>query len=402
MAVNPTVITRFKGLNNVSDPLRLSCEWLTRADNLDITDTGALVRRKGYSLALACTAVTGAYATEDHTRAYIVDSGSLKALTGAAAAPVPVTLVSGLNAARTHFTEINGQVFYNNGVDRGIVTQDHRVLPWAWTRPAAPALAAVTGSLPPGRYQVRITHTLADGRMTGPSESSELTLTAGQALQISGIAQLAGGRTNVYIAPANSTVYQLADSRAGAAMVWNASPNAMGIELQHPFCYPLPAGCDIVQAWAGRIYAAEYMPSVDQTVVWFSQPLGFHLFDLERDLFMVPGRVLMMAPHDKALILGTDKAIQAYSPEGIADLAPYGVVPGRHWSRDDRDGSGNERLIFWTTRGACQALPFANLTEQQVSVAPGIRAGGAIVRSGGQKRFVVSLQQGGSAFNSRN
>ena len=51
------------------------------------------------------------------------------------------------------------------------------------------------------------------------------------------------------------------------------------------------------------------------------------------------------------------------------------------------------------TRGLCAALPFANLTERQVSVAPGLRAGGAIVRYAGQKRYIVALQSSGVAFN---
>jgi hypothetical protein len=44
-------------------------------------------------------------------------------------------------------------------------------------------------------------------------------------------------------------------------------------------------------------------------------------------------------------------------------------------------------------------MPFANLTEKQISVAPGVRAGGCIVNSGGQKRYLAVLQQGGSPYN---
>lgn len=394
MAKDPTHVARFRGLNNVSDPLRLGAEWLCRADNVDITDTGALVARTGWDLALAGEGTTGAYATIDESRMYRVDAGALQAI-----GPdlVPVIIATGLNAAPMHFTEVNGQVFFNNGVDRGIVTADNQVLPWAWPVPDAPALAAVTGNLAAGRYQVRCTFTLPDGRMTGPSESSEIVLAEGQGLQISGIPQLAGGRTNVYIASANSTVYGLASRRAPVAMVWNASPNELGLELQRPFCQPLPVGCDVVQVWRGRMFAAMHMPAQDQTAIWISQPLGFHLFNLEDSLILVPGKALMLAPHDAALIIGTDRAIHAYSPDGLAPLANYGVVPGWHWSLDD-----DRRVVFWTQRGVCAALPFVNLTEGQASVAPGVSAGGAVVRSGGQRRYLVALQQGGIAFNNRN
>ena len=102
----------------------------------------------------------------------------------------------------------------------------------------------------------------------------------------------------------------------------------------------------------------------------------------------------MLADADSALIVGTTKGIHAYSADGLQELADYGVPKGQHWSTD-----GN-RILFWTERGVCSAIPFTNLTEKYVSVAPGVRAGGCLVRSGGQKRYLSVIQQGGSAFNS--
>lgn len=127
-------------------------------------------------------------------------------------------------------------------------------------------------------------------------------------------------------------------------------------------------------------------------MVWFSEPLGYHLFNLDSNFFMVPGKVTMLAPHAAALVIGTDKHIHAYTGESLSQVADYGVVPGQHWAQDD------DRLIFWTTRGVC-TFPFSNLTERSVSVAPGVRVGGCLVRSGGQKRYLAVLQQGGDAFN---
>ena len=130
-------------------------------------------------------------------------------------------------------------------------------------------------------------------------------------------------------------------------------------------------------------------------MIWFSQPLAFHLFDQSKDFIMVPGRVTMLAPHDSGLVIGTDKRIHAYTGDQLADHAPYGVVPGQHWSEDD-----DKRILFWSKRGLCASLPFTNLTESQVSVAPGASAGGCVIRTGGQRRYLSVIQQGGSAFNS--
>ena len=385
---SPNQASSFRGLNNVTDPLRLGLRWLVQADNVDITDTGAIEKRAGYSKTFT-GALSDAYATLDFERLYVVDGGVLSAMAGPAAA---TPLVTGLSAAPMHFTEVNEQVFFNNGTDSGIVCPDGTVLEWRWDTPDAPSVAAVTGDIPAGLYQVRCTYVLPDGRETGASESAEIVLTDGQALQITGIPQRTGCTTRVYIAPADSTVFQLARS-GSAGFVWNSSPDTLGVDLWNHQMHQLPLGADVVQAWKGRMYAAQYFPQDNQTAIWFSQPMGFHLFDLGQDFILVTGRVLMLAPTPDALVIGTDSQIHAYNGEAIVRLAPYGVVPGAHWDQD----AG--RTLFWTTRGLCAALPFVNLTERQVSVSPGTHAGGALVQQGGRKRYLVALRQGGAAFN---
>lgn len=295
----------FKGLNNVSDPLRLGLAWLTQADNIDITNTGAIKKRAGYTKTLPGS-ITGAYSTLDFSRCFVVDGGTLKALAG----PATAIALLAVGSAPMHFTEVNDQVFFNNGTIDGIIQPDNTVLPWR-----------------------------------------------GSALQDIEFLNVAG-------------------------------------EGVDPLFDPLPVGADVIQHWRGRIYAAHYMPGEHQTVVWFSQPLGYHLFNLDSGFFLVPGRATMLAPHEDALVIGTEACVYAYNGEKLTGLAPYGVVPGQHWAEDD-----DKRVLFWTARGLCAALPFSNLTERQVSVAPGVHAAGHLVREGGQIRYLVSLHQGGTAFN---
>ena len=365
--------------------------WLVQADNIDVSNTGGLSKRKGYSPYLSGTAFT-AHTTQDFQRMYAIDGGTLKAVTGPGAA---TPLRTGISSATMYWTEVNDQVFFNNGTDSGVIQPDSSVLPWAWPVPGAPSVQAVTGQLPSGLYRVCCTYTLADGRETGAGSATEFVLAQGRGLQITGIPQSAGLATNLYIAPANSTVFQYAGSPTTSALVWNSPSDTLGADLLTPFLDPLPAGSTVVQHWGGRIYAAQYLPQSDQTVVWFSQPLGYHLFDLNEDFFMVPGQASMLAWHADALLIGTNLAVHAFDGKSLGLLAAYGVVPGQHWSVD------GQRTLFWTLRGLCAALPFKNLTEGYVSVAPGVSAGGALVLSGGQKRYLVALRQGGTAFNSR-
>lgn len=376
----------FRGLNNVTDPLRLGLSWLARADNVDITDTGAIEKREGYAPSFTGDIQNGnAYATLDYSKLFVVDGGTLKVMTDPAAA---VSLQAGVGDDPMHFAEVNDQVFFNNGVSDGIVKPDNTVMPWRWSAPAAPSVAAVTGNLPAGLYQVRCTFFLPDGRETGASESAEIVLGEGQAVQVSGIP--AGAQ--VYIAPADSEVYQFAGAPVGA-MVWNDSPDLLGRDLLTIGMDPLPLGADIIQEWGGRVYAVQRFQPDNQTAIWFSQPLGFHLFKLSSDFLAIPGMVTMLAPAGQALIIGTETEIYAYSADGLSKLANYGVVPGKHWSQD------GGRTLFWSKRGLCAALPFTNLTERQVSVPPGLQAGGTLVERDGRKRYLVALHQGDSAFN---
>jgi len=383
LAANTPQINQFNGINNVTDPLRLGMGWLVDATNVNISDTGSIVKRDGYTLSRA-GAFESAYSTLDFQRSYLATATGIQNFAGE-------NIVALSSTAPMFWCEINKQVFFNNGTDSGVIMPDDAVLPWAWTLPKTPALSAVTGNLPAGTYMVSCTSTLPDGRETGATEPVYITLTAGQALQISWLTQ----GCNVYIAPADSEVFQLYGKANYTALTFNSSPDTLGRDLLNAFLDPLPPGTDVIQAWRGRVYASEPMLSNDQSVVWMTEALGFHLFNLNSGFFLVPGRVLAMAPTKDALIVATGERIYAYTGDRLDQLADYGVVPGKSW---DTDG---DRLLMWTTRGLCSAMPFENLTEKQVSVAPGDHVAGCVVRSGGQKRFLACLQQGKEAFNAR-
>lgn len=393
MAMKDLKVTRFKGLNNMADPLDMGLSWLTTANNVNITDAGKIKRRDGYTLDTAGV-IEGAYSTIDHDRLYYIDDGSLKARNGR------TTLATMESTDPMHWAEVNQDVFFNNGTDSGIIKPDNTVLPLSWLVPGTPTLSAVTGDLAPGKYDVMCTYLLDDGRETGAGIAASIEIIEGQALQISRIPQATGMVARVYIAPANSTAYQLAYEGYDTARTWNYSPNSLGIDLMTDDFDPIPDGADVIQIWRGCLYAAQYFPGTGNTAIWRSQPLGFHLFDLATDFLAVDGRVLMLAPTDEALVIGTDKAIHAWSGEQINKLASYGVVPGWCWARDDEDEG--KSVHIWSQRGVCKAMPFANLTSGHVSVAPGVQAGAAVIAQDGQRRFVVALHQGGAAFNRRN
>lgn len=383
-------IKRFKGLNNVTDQLRLAMGWLARADNVNITDTGAIERRDGYSLSVPGV-IGGAYATVDGTRMYVIDNGDLKHMRGGEL----ITIREAVGTQPMHWAEVADDVYFANGSAYGIITRAGNVRDWIWPEPGTPALHAAGGGMAAGTYQVVCTYLMPDGRETGAGTPVAITLHDGESIQMVGIPQVDGLQTQVYVAPADSEVFQLAFATSSDQGSWDAGPDHLSIELAADRAQSLPIGSTNPTLWAGQLYAMQYIPSANMTVIWISHPLGFHLFDLERGFISVPGRGTLMVGHEDGLIIGTDTHVYAYDGEKLATLAPYGAVPG--WSHVHDEDTKN--VLFWTTRGLCSALPFANLTLRQVSVAPGVQAGAALIRQDGAKRYVVSLIQGGSAYN---
>lgn len=393
MTAKTVPLRNFRGVDNVADPELLRTGWLRVADNVDVTPRGALQRRPGYELVLS-GAFTGTYATTDQAvpRMYVVDGGVLKQVH---ADMSTTALTAGLSDALMHWAEVNGETFFSNGPDKGCIRLDGTVVPWDWPVPGAPALAASSGAMPPGRYSAACTYTLPDGRETGASEVQHLTLTAPGGLLVSDIPQIPGVRTNVYIGPADSTVLQHAVTTALGAVTWNASPDALGEELLTLGLDPVPGGATIPAVWRGRVWVAEYAPRSNVSAIWASEPLGYHLFNLQGSFLQVPGEVVMLLPHAGGLVIGTRAAIYVWDGEALATLAGYGVPAGHPGTVDLESGT----CFFWTDRGLCRALPFENLTAGRLHVDPGTHASTAIVQLAGLKKLITTTRPGGAAFN---
>ena len=391
MASNPSRVSAFRGLNNVTDPVRLGLPWLTQADNINITSTGAALRREGFSKALAGSP-TAIYSTDDHERLFVIDGGQLCEVGEGMATLV---LANGLPSVPAYWAEFNDQVLFVCGDQAGAIAEGGAVLPLRLPKPSTPVLSAATGSLPAGQYSVCCTYLLNDGRETAAGEPATIQLSESSALMVSAIPQIPGAQTLVYLCPADSTVFQLIAPADGADMAWNSAPEALGPELTTQGLDPLPEGVECIAMWGGRLWASMFMQEQNTSVIWRSEPLAPHLFNLAGGFFMVNGHVRALADGGAALIVGTDSSLHAYSAEGLAELASYGVVPGMPWAKDDK------RLLIWTQRGLCQYPEFTNLTERRVSVAPGTHAASAVIEQDGQVRFVTALHAGGSPFNKR-
>lgn len=390
--------TEFTGVVNTRSRKDLGLKALYDGTNVVISDNKKVVRRDGYSV-LRSGSVRSAYSCGG--RLYIVDGSVLYHM--ASVLDVRV-LASGLTGTDYHWSDINGEAFFTNGVDAGICRGD-AYLPW---RLAVPAISGATvvsvgaGSSPAfnmgatytqADFRICATYETEDGRETAPSEVVVL-----RASPLTNLIRVeiptAYARTHIYSTSADGANFQLAASSTTAITTFN--PARSGREFDAFGTASLPAGATHCAFFGGRAYAARFLPEARQTVVWFSKPLAFHLWDLANDYLLLPGELGLMLSNNGGLLLGTTSAVYQYDGDKLNELCDYGVLPG---IAGDTDAEG--LAYFWTERGICKAMPFENLTEKDVSMPAGLRATAGLVYHNGQQQFIAVTQGTGDNFNSR-
>lgn len=394
-------LAKFLGINNRLDPMigstsedgkPLTWEWQTQADNVNLTDQGRYVRRDGYRPFLSLQQLTSAFSTFDFQRLYAVSAGELLQCNADGTTEV---LANGLTG-KVWWAEVNDIVYVSGSRKLEILT-DGTVREWGVPTPGEPLVTAADGRLAAGGYQVCLTYTDEFGREGGASQAVEVAVTAG-GITISGIPAQPGFYTNVYVA-ARGTVFNLAAVLPSSVTAFTVVDVPPGRELVTSFLGEPPAAIRQVCYFRGRIYGAEHLPDANMTAVWFSQPLGYHLFGGDDSYLAVPGEVVQMGATidgDTVMVICTRDEIFTWDGERLQRVAAYGALPGSHMSLGP-----DKRLYFWTARGLCRVAPFENLTDGHLSVPPGQAAGGAVIHQHGYVRYVATLQRGGSAFNKR-
>jgi hypothetical protein len=390
--------TEFSGVVNTRSRKDLGLKALYVGDNVVISDSKKVTRRDGYSLYRAGS-IKSAFANADDL--YVVDGTNLLHTVGG-----DTTLLTGLTGQDYGWAEANGDAYFVNGVEAGIL-RGRNYRPWRLDPPVVTSVAVVDSGVAPttafgmgaayvaALFRLCATYETADGRETAPSDVVELTA-APTAHTLSITVPTGYARTNIYCTEPDGAVFRLVNTTNNVTSTFN--PARSGRELTTLGCSGLPTGVHKVEFFQGRCFAAEYIAQVDLSVVWISRPLAFHLFDQGSDFCVLPGKVGMLVWCNEGLLIGTSRKIFQYDEKGVLNwLVNYGVIPG---SAFDTDGA-EQVAYFWTERGMCKAMPFENLTEKQLSAAPGLRAAVAVMYRNGMQQMVVVTQGGGNPFNAR-
>jgi len=388
----PTLkITDFHGLVNVLDADTMPPGALTQADNVDVNDQKKLRTREGYLSALSFSGITAHYQNDHHDRLFVIRNGTLSEIVDG---PVANTLTTGMDPGETYWAESAGIVVVSNKAGFRRIS-GHDEAPLAVPTPDQPEVSRIAGGLPAGRYQVTVANIDATGRESPAPLPVVIDLEDGQGLSIGWPDD--GYTRSVFASHANGDrMYLVTETDGGYNLLDDGAigPSPLEIDQLGADGPPNPGGP--VTIHDGCLYVAEHLPGQDMTALFRSRPYWWHLFDLE-EFDPIPGRVELLDSTPSGLIVGTDREIYAIPADGsLVRLADYGVTAGpNNLARIDKD-----TVAFWSARGLCVGLPFANLTEERVSLPPGLKAAVSLIERNGFKKIVVLTTIDGMAYNS--
>lgn len=139
----------FKGINNLAGASELTPADLRTAANVDVTNSGRLQRREGYTVLDACCH-GNLFETDD----FVLATDARHALVAIWPDGQRVTVHPSMGVGRIWYVQLpDGRVAFSNGLQCGM-TDGRSGSEWGARKPESVGVAVTTqGSLAPGKYR---------------------------------------------------------------------------------------------------------------------------------------------------------------------------------------------------------------------------------------------------------
>ncbi len=386
------------GINTVAEETGLARDELRDAVNVDLTLEGKPRSRRGGVRRFSGTHTHSLSNRAD--KVLFVDNGELKALNPDYSA---TSIRSGLSPfLPVEYAEVNGQVYYANGSQSGIVEPDGSHSDWGVADPGGQPAAenASPGGLQAGKYQVSVTHVDVAGRESGATLATTAEVTSG-ALLLSLIPQHSPLSTRIYVSEPNGSVLRHAvDIPAGVTEYRITSP-AGGRVLETQFKRRFPEG-SIVRYFGGRMWA------VVGSALVYSDALNYGLYSPLANYFQFAEEPTVMEPvlggifivADKTYFLsGTDPSTMRQTK--VSDeKAVAGTGTALPASAFDLERVDTDVAFWYADSGATVGLPDGTVIlpmEGKVRLPPFERGASFLRSDDGVKKVVTALRGPGDA-----
>jgi hypothetical protein len=370
------------GMDNIHQPHDLPDGTLRRAVNVDVSDSGKLRRRRGFSPTLSAAGAHSLWG-DRAGNGYFVAADTLKRLNLDGTAAVIGAVATGSNPLS--FEEAGSAIYFMSSAARGRLVGG-ALDTWGVDVPTSPPqMMPDAGVLDAGKYMAAITYLLADGRESGASALQSITLAASGGISFYGLpipTQAAVVKKRIYMTTANGeTLYRVAECAAADSV---AAFESFGAELRTAYLTPPPLGTCIAYT-LGRMFIA------DGKTVWFTEALDLDHCDRRRNFYRFPADVTLIAGAKDGLYVCADRTYfiaAAGTPEANQTaVLGFGAAAG---SRAQMPTT--EQWMWFSERGAVLAKDGGAveiLAEKRV--APGrMTSAAALVREqDGCRQFIV-------------
>lgn len=392
-----------KGVDNVREEYDLDKKSLRKALNVDITGSGKLRRRDGYSLLVAGTDVHSLWSYGD-TVLFVAD-GALKYMQ--AGIWVAQELLTGFSADPVSYEGLGQYVYFTNGTLFGRVDTLGATASFGWgvADPGGqPTATAVNyGGLSEGTYQIAVTFRSTDGLESGSTLAVAVAVEAGGGVQLTDIPQGDGATVRVYASTANGTSeelwfhseYAMGTTEAFLTKVTSGKP----LVTQH--LEALPPG-QLIRRFQGRLYVAQ------GSFLLFSDPLRFHLWAADDNYIVFPERITALEPtHDGLYVVaGKTYFLAGTDPKQfhLREVAPTGAAEGTGTQVPGvvfPDLKTAHPVAYWfSERGPVVGMPggqIVYLLDGRIAVNQYLRGSTLLREQHGVRQLITTLQGPGAS-----
>ena len=381
-----------------------SSKFLRKALNVDLTQEGHPIRRKGYTLHTAGYAHS-VYGCEQLGVFCVVVDGQLLA----GPDPDSLNLVAEVNRYnRMSYCFLNDTIYYSNGIQLGeINAYNYTARPWGIPVGPTPTLTGPATQNPEGWEETRQVAVVYVDRYGLEGGASEPVLVGAVgdftvSIPLPLLAEVSEAR--VYVSQPNSEILYYAQAIIAAPTITiHPTDIGKGKELETLNLKPPMAG-QLVASFKGRVYIAR------NDKIIFTEALQYHLTRPSQGIFMFPGYITLLQPSTDGIYVGTEHGIvflagtDPYETKQIhvSAIAPVENAVTRTTEMFGVGASVDEIPIWWDKAGTLNAgFPggqINDLTGDRLEVAA-YQAGAIGVRDYEGMTHIVSSLRSADGMN---
>ena len=348
-----------QGLNNVFREDRLQRNVLRGANNVDLSSTGAVQRRRGYQQLIADTGFEELYATE--RQLFMVANNALYVTSSPSElSSLPTALISGLADGPYDFTAIDDRVFLSDGRDIYAVRANKpERLEFGVRGPGGVGTlsAASEGGWYAGTYLVNVTFVTETGWESGTPISQPITLTEGQGIRFTDLPVSSDPDTaqlRIYVSDANGEALYARTTIPNGTSSYTLGYKRAGKRLTTILKDTLPGGTTITN-FAGRLWVA------DGKAVLISEPANYALYDLNTGYLLMEDDVENLCAVGQGVFAFTAQNVVFIGGDRVnnmtrREICPYPAIPGTGTVVDGKNIdperlSGRDVAVWWCSTG---------------------------------------------------